>query len=60
MRIEENYFIDVDLTDNEKTSVVTVYRQRGSAVRMVNSFTGKDAELIFQILNGDRRLNETS
>lgn len=60
MQVEENYFIDVDLTDDEKTSVVAVYRQRGSTIRLVNSFTGKDAELIFQILNGDRRLNETS
>lgn len=56
MQIEENYFIDVDLTDDERTSVITVYRQRGSAIRMVNSFTGEEAVRLFEILNGERRL----
>lgn len=56
MQVEENYFIDVDLTDDESKSVIMVYRQRGSAIRMVNSFTGKEAVEFFKVLNGERRL----
>lgn len=56
MQVEENYFIDVDLTDDDRTSVIMVYKQCGSAVKMVNSFTGKEAVEIFKILNGERIL----
>lgn len=55
--VEEEYFIDVDLSENEKESVVLIFRQRGSAVRMVNSFTGAEARKFFDILNGNIRLD---
>ena len=54
--IEEEYFIDVDLSDNDKESVILIFRQRGSAVKMVNSFTGKDARKFFDILNGKEKI----
>ena len=54
--IEENYFIDVDLSEDRNRSSVMVYRSVGSTVKMVNSFTGKEAKLIHDILTGVRRL----
>ena len=56
--IEEEYFIDVDLSENEKESVILIFRQRGSAVKMVNSFTGEDARKFFDILNGRAKIND--
>ncbi len=54
--VEEEYFIDVDLSDNDNECVALIFRQRGSTVKMVNSFTGKDARKFFDILNGDRKI----
>ena len=54
--IEEEYFIDVDLSESDKESVILIFRQHGSAVKMVNSFTGKDARKFFDILNGKEKL----
>ena len=54
--IEENYFIDVDLSEDRNRSSVMVYRSVGSTVKMVNSFTGEEAKLFHDILSGVRRL----
>lgn len=55
--VEEEYFIDVDLSENDKENVVMIFRQRGSTVKMVNSFTGAEARKFFDILNGNIRLD---
>lgn len=54
--IEENYFIDVDLSEDDKRSSVMVYRGVGSTVKMVNSFTGTEARLLHDILCGKKKL----
>ena len=56
MEVDENYFIDVDLSENPSVSVVTVYKQCGSSVKIVNSFTGKEAEHFRKILTGEEKL----
>jgi hypothetical protein len=58
--VEEEYFIDVDLSENEKESVILIFRQRGSTVKMVNSFTGTEARKFFDILNGNMKMGERS
>lgn len=58
--VEEEYFIDVDLSENDKENVVMIFRQRGSTVRMVNSFTGAEARKFFDILNGNVKMGERS
>lgn len=58
--VEEEYFIDVDLSDNDDECVVLIFRQRGSKIKMVNSFTGKDARKFFEVLNGERKMGERS
>lgn len=58
--VEEEYFIDVDLSENDKENVVMIFRQRGSTVRMVNSFTGAEARKFFDILNGNVEMGERS
>lgn len=56
--VEEEYFIDVDLYENDKENVVMIFRQRGSTVKMVNSFTGAEARKFFDILNGRVKIND--
>ena len=56
MEVDENYFLDVDLSENPSVSVVTVYKQCGSSVKIVNSFTGKEAERFRKILTGEDKL----
>ena len=58
MEVDENYFLDVDLSENPAVSVVTVYKQCGSSVKIVNSFTGKEAERFRKILTGEEKLSE--
>lgn len=50
--IEENYFIDTDLSD-DNNSVVIVYKQCGSSVKLVNSFTGDNAKTFHKLLTGE-------
>lgn len=56
MEVDENYFLDVDLSENPSVSVVTIYKQCGSSVKIVNSFTGKEAERFRKILTGEDKL----
>ena len=56
MEVDENYFLDVDLSENPAVSVVTIYKQCGSSVKIVNSFTGKEAERFRKILTGEEKL----
>lgn len=56
--VEEEYFIDVDLSENDRECVVMIFRQRGSTVRMVNSYTGAEARKFFDILNGRVKIND--
>ena len=58
MEVDENYFLDVDLSENPSISVVTVYKQCGSSVKIVNSFTGKEGEHFRKILTGGEKLSE--
>lgn len=55
MGIEENYFINVDISE-EDTSVVLVYKECGSKLKVANTFTGKDAEKLHNILIGKEKL----
>lgn len=55
--VEENYFIDVDLSD-EKNSIVMVYKQSGSTVKMVNSFTGENASKFYDLLSGELKMED--
>lgn len=55
MNIEESYFIDVDLTD-KSTSVVMIYKQQGSKIKVVNSFTGENAINFYKLLNGELKM----
>lgn len=55
MNVEENYFIDVDLT-NDDTSVVMIYKQQGSKIKAVNSFTGENAINFYKLLNGELKM----
>lgn len=57
MNIDENYFINADLSDNS-TSVVMVFRQCGSTVKMVNYFTGENAKKFHKLLIGEERLED--
>ena len=56
MEVDENYFLDVDLSEKPSVSVVTVYKQCGSSVKIVNSFTGKEADRFRKILTGEEKL----
>lgn len=55
--VEENYFIDVDLSD-EKNSIVMIYKQTGSTVKMVNSFAGKNAVKFYDLLSGELKMED--
>lgn len=57
MSVEENYFVNVDISeDNDNASVVMIFKQRGSSVKLLHSFTGGEAEKFYKILTGEEKI----
>ena len=56
MGVEENYFIDVDISDNLNESVVFVYKGCGSKLKLMKAFTGKEAVKIHNLMTGKEKL----
>ena len=56
MGVEENYFIDVDISDNLNESVVFVYKECGSKLKLTKAFTGEEAVKIHNLMTGKEKL----
>ena len=56
MGVEENYFIDVDISDDLNASVVFVYKECGSKLKLMKAFTGKEAVKIHNLMIGKEKL----
>lgn len=56
MGVEENYFIDVDISDDLNESVVFVYKECGSKLKLVKAFTGEEAVTIHSLMTGKEKL----
>lgn len=56
MSVEEQFIVDVDISDNVNECVVLVYRCRGySNPKLTNSFTGKEAIEAYDRLVGKEK-----
>lgn len=49
-RISESYVVSIDISDNGDCSVMMVGKREGDSCRVVNTFIGEDAEIMYQRL----------
>lgn len=54
MNIEENFMIDVEISDHDEDfALAIVFNQRGSQMKVIKTFKGKDAVYLYKILTGE-------
>lgn len=49
-QIEEEFMVDIDISDDINRSVATVYGSVGTKFKIISAFTGEDAVKIYNIL----------
>ena len=53
LRVSEELFIGIDISDEEDMSIMQVVKRRGMALEVINTFYGKQAELLYHyFING--------
>lgn len=54
LKVSESYIIGIDISDNGDESVLTVSRLNGNKMTVVNTFTGEEAEWMYERLTNQK------